>query len=125
MVISVDTSVVSFARWLGNTGLMVIENNISHTLQRHLNSFALFDHLIDVLESGYRLRCHANALVLVRSLTVGLGELRDASTSIGHLVQRSLKVEAVQMTFDRLSVRGQASTIELLLLETGFGVVAQ
>lgn len=132
---------MGFPRWLGKANLLVGEYDISHTLKRHLNPFTLLDHVVNVLQSRYRLRCHANALVLVCSLTIDLGKLGDASTAISHLIQSvgfeqedkcetylvqgSLKVKAFQVTLYRLSIWCQTSAVEFLLLEPGFRTVAQ
>jgi hypothetical protein len=50
-----------------------------------LYPLALLQHVVDLFQPGHRLRGHADALVLVRALSVDLGELRDASRPVSHL----------------------------------------
>jgi hypothetical protein len=124
VIVAVGASIVSLLRWLDHTCLLVIEDDVSHALERHLYPFSLLDHVFDLLQLWYRLRSHANTLIFMGSLTVNLREFRDMPTPISNLVQRRLKVKTVQMTFDRLSIWSQAGTVELLLFKACFSVVA-
>lgn len=85
MIVTVHRSVARILWRLHDICLVMAENNVSHPLKRHADSLTLLEHIVYLLESGHRLRGHAYALVFVRSLSINLGEFRNAARAIGHL----------------------------------------
>jgi hypothetical protein len=84
-VVSIYWPVVCFTLGFNDVRLMVIENNVSHALEGHLNSFALLEHVIHLFESRHRLWSHADPLIVIRTQSISLREISNASRTIGHL----------------------------------------
>jgi hypothetical protein len=87
VVVPVYRSITSILRGFHDAGLVMIKDYVTHALKRHLDSFALLHHVVHLFQPRHWLWVHADALIVVGSLSVGFGKFSYASGAVGNLEQ--------------------------------------
>jgi hypothetical protein len=94
---------------------LMVEHDFSHPLQRHLYFFAVFHHVLNLVQPGHRLWGHADPLGVVGSMSVDFAKVRDTARTFSHL--KRISVETVKHCYHTYLVerRFQIETLQMPL----------